>query len=80
MKYLICIFKYFICIFWLAYNKKRQTSKALLDIPPKAAHAVYSVNIASAQGENSKILVSNIFNMQVLKWANIFKDHLGPWS
>ena len=34
-----------------------QTSRAHLDIPPKAAHAVCSVNIESAQAENCKILV-----------------------
>ena len=34
-----------------------QTSRALLDIPIKATHAVYSVNIASAHAENCKILV-----------------------
>ena len=38
-----------------------QTSRALLDIPPKAAHAVYSVNIASVQAENRKILVMFCF-------------------
>ena len=32
---------------WLM-TKKRPTSRALLGIPPKAAHAVYSVSIESA--------------------------------
>ena len=36
---------------------KKQTSRALLDNPPKAADAAYSVNIASAQAENHEILV-----------------------
>ena len=34
-----------------------QTSRALLEIPPKADHAAYSVNIAIAQGMNREILV-----------------------
>ena len=37
----------FVYFNWLI-TKKRQTSRALLDIPPKAAHALYSVNIACA--------------------------------
>ena len=36
-------------LFWLANNKKSNIiSRALLDTSPKAAHAVYSVNIVSA--------------------------------
>ena len=34
-----------------------KTSRVLLDIPPKAAHAVNSVNIVSVQAENREILV-----------------------
>ena len=30
----------------ICYNQKRQTSRALLDIPPNMDHAVYSVNVA----------------------------------
>ena len=37
----------------------RVLSSRALDIHPNAAHAVYSVNIASAQAENRKILVSS---------------------
>ena len=38
---------------------KRQISRALLDIPPKAAHAVYSVNIASHLKPRTAKLNSN---------------------
>ena len=41
----------FAYLLWLANNKKKKSnliSRALLDISPKAAHTVYSVNIASA--------------------------------
>ena len=46
----MCIFDTsFAYLFWLANNKKSNIiSRALLDTSPKAAHIVYSVNIASA--------------------------------
>ena len=55
--YIRILIKYFICIFWLAYNRKGKTSRALLWIPPKAAYTVHSAKIACAQAKNRTIRV-----------------------
>ena len=44
------------CKDWYAHVKSDRKS-LLTYAPPKAAHAVYSVNIGSAQAENREILV-----------------------
>ena len=72
-----------------AYNdwliaKKRQTSRALLDIPQKVSHAVYSVKIAREQAENREMLV--IFHSDCkISWWNFPQPrpsggiHFKPW-